>query len=96
MSRHTKYIQKMLNDLDNGVNEVLSPDKLVKFKYYTCLDVLVVEHYGTIILTIAKDEDAQVGRDAYSDTDVRIINQVLEHYKFDVVAHRHKDCIYLE
>lgn len=97
MSRHTKYIQKMLNDLDNGIDEVVSPDRLVKFlRIYDVHENLCVYHYGTLIMTMWENGYVKIGEGAYSDTDVRIINQVLEHYKMEVVAHRKKDVIYLE
>lgn len=87
----------MLNDLDNGENVVISPDKLVKFERitdeYECLKVF---HYGTLILTLWENGWIEIGKYAYSDTDVRIINQVLEHYKIEKVAHRKKDTIYTE
>ena len=89
----------MLNDLDNGMSEVISPDKLVKFvKGYDNYDYewLKVYHYGSLILTLYENGCHMVGGDAYSDTDVRIINQVLEHYKIEKVAHRHKDYVFLE
>lgn len=95
MSRHTKYIQKMLDDLDNGNDYVESPDKLVSFKRVPLL-YLNIYHYGTLILTIYCDGEIEIGAGAYSDTDVRIINQVLEHYKMEKIAHRHKDDVYLE
>lgn len=108
MSRHTKYIQKMLKEFaDYTTSYVESPDKLVMFrctnkpyyypdeiKYVWTIEVL---HYGSIILKIAYGNvlrkvvsdslSYEIGIDAYSYTDCRIINQVLEKYVPGVVAH---------
>lgn len=108
MSRHTKYIQKMLREFaDYTTSYIESPDRLVMFR---CMSkpykvgneikniwTIEVLHYGTIILTIAYSNvlrkvvsdslSYEIGIDAYSYTDCRIINQVLEKYVPGVVAH---------
>lgn len=107
VSRHTKYIQKMLKEFDTCDSYVESPDKLVMFRRIKniykindkakTVDTIEVLHYGTLILTIAYDSvlthvinenlSYEIGEYAYSYTDCRIINQVLEKYVPGVVAH---------
>lgn len=106
MSRHTKYIQEMLDKLDSGFNYVKSPDEHVTFKRYNLMlcgkltTMIAVHHYGTLILTIAYSDalkhvgtngnSFEIGEFAYSTTDARIINQVLDRYVPGYVAHSRK------
>ena len=110
MARHTKYIQNMLRDYDCGELIVVSPDKLVKIcadKTYNGTRCTKVYHYDTLILTVFNDKSGvtpckngcsiTLGENAYSQTDCRIINQVLENYHIELRAHwRKTNSIYLE
>ena len=106
MARHTKYMQAMLRDLENGQDIVKSPDGLVEIthtnekicgKMAMCIKVY---HYGTHILSIydipcgrhieGDGWSFTIGEGAYSPTDARIINQVLEKYIPGIVAHSRK------
>lgn len=106
MSRHTKYIQNMIKELESGKIDVISPDKLVmaevKYKYicnkYT--KFIRVYHYGSLILEICyRDALRYISKNgrsftitinAYSPTDARIINQFIEFYAPGYIAHSRK------
>ena len=106
MSRHTKYIQEMIRQMDNGAEYVRSTDKLVtieKSVVKECgkfVDEIYCWHYGTRILTIVSNDSLRhvgkngwsfsIGEFAYSPTDARIINQLLERYVPGFVAHSRK------
>lgn len=106
MVRKTKYIQEMIKQLDNGTEYVTSPDKVVTMDRYTrkvcgkLTDTIHCWHYGTRILTITNNDSLKhigengwsfiIGELAYSITDARIINQLLERYVPGFIAHSRK------
>ena len=104
MARHTKYLKKMLEEFNSGKDEVISPDKLVKIQRKD--NHIFVYHYDTIILVVSEVGDlpyltedgmsVALGEYAYSQSDARIINQVMENYELDYTAHTHKGELYLE
>ena len=96
----------MLDMFHNGYNEVKSPDHLVKITRHMeeiCgrfVQVVKVFHYETLILILYKCDCARhisksgwsfnIGEYAYSPTDARIINQLLERYAPEYTAHSRK------
>ena len=106
MVAKTKYIQEMLNKLDNGSEIVTSPDGNTTISRYcekVCgklTNCISVHHYGTLILVVAYTDcykhiskngrSFMIGEGAYSPTDARIINQVLDRYVGGYVAHSRK------
>ena len=106
MSTHTKYMQEMLDKLDNGYAHVVSPDKLVSIDRKCericgkITQVIYMYHYGTEICKIAYNDSLNhvgtngrsfvIGEGAYSPTDARLINQLLEKYVPGFVAHSRK------
>ena len=106
MVQKTKYIQDMLKMLDTGAEHVENYEGTVSIKRgctFMCnklVQCITVYHYGTLILEIIYCDAYQhvgkngrsfnIGEFAYSITDARIINQVLEKYVPGFVAHSRK------
>ena len=106
MVAKTKYIQEMLNKIDNGAGWVLSPDgnttimRGCELIGNNITNVIWVFHYGVKILTVAYSKALRhiskngrsfmIGEGAYSPTDARIINQVLDRYVGGYVARSRK------
>lgn len=106
MVAKTKYIQEMLNKIDNGAERVVSPDgntiiwRGCELIGTNITNVIWVYHYEVKILTVAYSKGLRhvskngrsfvIHNNAYSVTDARIINQVLDRYVGGYVAHSRK------
>ena len=106
MVQKTKYIQEMLDKLENGAERVVSPDhatvieRRCTFMCNKWVQEIVVYHYLSRILEIIYCDAYQhvgkngrsfnIGEFAYSITDARIINQILDRYVPGFKAHSRK------